>query len=72
MPAPVDYYERVSNRGEIETLLAPYDMQECMSDIEFFPELVEDLVEDHPDVKNLRTVLERMLVVALDRGGFRL
>jgi len=44
-------------------------MAECMSDTEFFGELVEDLVDEHPNVPNLRTVLERMLVAALKDYG---
>jgi len=72
MPPLPDYYKNVPNRAEIETLLAPYDMEECMEDIEFFPELVSDLKDDHPHIENLHTVLDRMLAAALEAGGFRL
>ena len=47
-------------------------MAECMSDLEFFPEFMHDLIDDHPGVAHLSTVLDRMLAVALRVGGFGL
>lgn len=72
MPAYPDFYKQVANRAEIEALLEPYDMHDCMTDIEFFPEFVQDLIDDHPHIKHLDTVLERMLQYALSQGGFGL
>jgi hypothetical protein len=68
--APEQYfYNGIQNRTQIIRIFEPYDMAECMSDTEFFGEFVEDLVDDHPNVPNLRIVLERMLVAALEDYG---
>lgn len=72
MPPYSDFYKEVPNRAEIEALLEPYDLIECMSDLDFFPEFVQDLIDDHPHIQNLNTVLERMLRYALLEGGFGL
>jgi len=72
MSPQVNFYKNIHNREEIETLLRPYSIQECMSDIEFFPELVQDLIEDHAHIENLDKVLDRMLSHSLKVGGFRL
>jgi len=60
-----NFYKGIENRTQIEAVFEPYDMDDCMSDTEFFGEFVEDLVDEYPNVPNLRTVLERMLVAAL-------
>jgi hypothetical protein len=60
-----NFYKDILNRAQIEAVFEPYEMDECMSDTEFFGEFVEDLVDEYPNILNLRTVLERMLVAAL-------
>lgn len=72
MAPRINYYKDVPNRAEIEALFEPYDMEECMSDIEFFAEFKQDLIDDHPHIKNLQLVLDRMMRVAFNRAGFGL
>ena len=72
MAPDVNYYKNIPNPAEIEAIFEPYDMAECMSDLEFFPEFMHDLIDDHPGVAHLSTVLDRMLAVALRVGGFGL
>lgn len=59
------FYKHIPNRVQIEAILNPYNMKECMADAEFFGELYWDLIEEHPNVPNLQIVLERMLVASL-------
>ena len=64
-----DFYNGIQNHVQIIRIFKPYDMSKCMTDTEFFGEFVEDLVDEHPNVPNLRTVLERMLLAALEDIG---
>ena len=64
-----NFYNGIQNRTQIEAVFEPYNMDDCVSDIEFFGEFVEDLVDEHPNVPNLRIVLERMLVASLENYG---
>ena len=61
------FYKNIPNRVQIESILKPYDMKECMSDSEFFGEFYLDLVDEYPNVPNLQMVLERMLVASLEK-----
>ena len=61
-----DFYKGIQNRAQIISIFEPYNILECMSDTEFFGELTEDLAEEHPNVPNLRKVLDRMLLAALE------
>lgn len=64
-----NFYNGIQNRAQIIRIFEPYNMSECMSDSEFFGEFVEDLVDEHPNIPNLKTVLERMLLAALEDIG---
>ena len=59
-----DFYTNIPNRVQIESILKPYDIQDCMADFEFFSEFYWDLIEEHPTIPHLQIVLERMLVAS--------
>lgn len=57
-----NFYKGIQNRTQIEAVLEPYNM----SDIEFFGEFVEDLVEDHVlnrSRKNARRGAQRLWTI---------
>ena len=62
-----DFYKNIPNRVQIEFILKPYDIKECMADSEFFGEFYWDLVDEYPNVPNLQIVLERMLVASFEQ-----
>lgn len=64
-----NFYNGIQNRAQIIRIFEPYNMSECMSDSEFFGEFVEDFADEHPNIQNLKTVLERMLLAALEDIG---
>lgn len=64
-----NFYNCIQNRAQITRIFEPYNMSECMSDSEFFGGFVEDFAEEHPNVPNLKKVLERMLLAALEDIG---
>ena len=69
MPPERDFYKCIQNRTQIMRIFEPYNILECMSDSEFFSELTEDLADEHPNVPNLKKVLDRMLLAALEDIG---
>ena len=58
-----DFFESVHNHVEIKKILQEYEVKyEAEKDLEFFEELQAGILEDYPNVSNLETVLERIVV----------
>ena len=60
----MDYYKDIDNTDEIKVIVKEYELEDVMKDPEDFGEMIGDLVDEHPHIKNLKNVLERMLIYA--------
>jgi|TARA_B100001059_G_C17829381_1_gene583557 hypothetical protein len=54
-------YRDIPNPQAVLNVMRHYSMSECVRDFEFFVELRQDLLEQHPDVPYLEVVLDRIL-----------
>ncbi len=64
----IDLYKNVNNQDEIDSILKEYEIEiENETDVEFFNELIYGIVEDYPMVRNLETVLERILIYLVNK-----
>jgi len=63
-----NFFEFVDNHVEIKKILQGYEVKyEAEKDLEFFEELQAGILEDYPNVSNLETVLERIVVYLTTR-----
>jgi hypothetical protein len=62
------FFKGIVNTAEIKLILKQYEVAyEKESDIEFFDELQNGIIEDHPNTENLSIVLERILCYLVNR-----
>jgi hypothetical protein len=63
-----NFYKGIDNTVEIKLILNQYEVAyEKESDVEFFDELQNGILEDYPNTPNLSIVLERILVYLVNR-----
>ena len=55
-----------SIKKSIKVIVKEYELEDVMKDPEDFGEMFGDLVDEHPHIKNLDKVLERMLIYAIN------
>tara|TARA_B110000977_G_C10997939_1_gene462660 strand:+ start:743 stop:946 length:204 start_codon:yes stop_codon:yes gene_type:complete len=63
----MDYYKDIDNTDEIKVIVKEYKLEDVMKDTEDFGEMIGDLVDEHPHIKKLDKVLERMFIYAINR-----
>ena len=63
-----NFYKDIDNKNDIQLILKQYEVAyEKESDVEFFDELQNGILEDYPNTPNLSTVLERILIYLVNR-----
>tara|TARA_B100000780_G_C21002785_1_gene401235 strand:- start:625 stop:846 length:222 start_codon:yes stop_codon:yes gene_type:complete len=63
-----NFYKNIDNKNDIQLILKQYEVAyEKESDVEFFDELQNGILEDYPNTPNLATVLERILIYLVNR-----
>lgn len=57
-----DFFRGIDNHVQIKKILKEYGVQyEAEKDLEFFDELQDGILEDYPDISNLKIVLQRIV-----------
>ena len=63
-----NFYKDIDNKNDIQLILKQYEVAyEKESDVEFFDELQNGILEDYPNTPNLSIVLERILIYLVNR-----
>jgi len=63
-----NFYHGIDNKNDIQLILKQYEVAyEKESDVEFFDELQNGILEDYPNTPNLSNVLERILIYLVNR-----
>lgn len=63
-----NFYRDIDNKNDIQQILKQYEVAyEKESDVEFFDELQNGILEDYPNTPNLSIVLERILIYLVNR-----
>lgn len=63
-----NFYKDIDNKNDLQLILKQYEVAyEKESDVEFFDELQNGILEDYPNTPNLSTVLERILIYLVNR-----
>jgi len=63
-----NFYKDIDNKNDIQLILKQYEVAyEKESDVEFFDELQNGIMEDYPNTPNLSIVLERILIYLVNR-----
>lgn len=63
-----NFYKNIDNKNDIQLILKQYEVAyEKESDVEFFDELQNGILEDYPNTPNLSIVLERILIYLVNR-----
>lgn len=63
-----NFYHGIDNKNDIQLILKQYEVAyEKESDVEFFDELQNGILEDYPNTPNLSIVLERILIYLVNR-----
>lgn len=63
-----DFFKGIDNHVQIKKILQEYEVQyEAEKDLQFFDELQGGILEDYPDVSNLKSVLQRIVVYLSNR-----